>query len=64
MPKMKSHRGAAKRFRRRNSGKIRRGKSTATHNLAKKSSKRKMHLRRSGEVHEADRARVEKMLSS
>lgn len=63
MPKMKTHRGAAKRFRRRKSGSVRRGKSTATHYLTKKSSKRKLHLRRAGEIHEADRARVDRMLA-
>jgi large subunit ribosomal protein L35 len=59
---MKTHRGAAKRFRRRKSGVIRRGKSTATHNLAKKSSKRKMHLRRPSSIDKADQERVNQML--
>lgn len=62
MPKMKSHRGAAKRFRRRKGGTIRRGKATATHNLTSKSSKRKMALRKTEGVHDSDKARVEKML--
>lgn len=64
MPKMKSHRGAAKRFLKRGAGSIRRGKATATHNLSKKTSKRKMHLRRSVGVHEADQDRVNRMLVS
>ena len=62
MPKIKCHRGAAKRFGRRKSGSLRRGKSTATHNLAKKSSKRKMHLRKPATIHKADLKRVKQML--
>ena len=64
MPKMKSHRGAAKRFRKRKGGTIRRGKATATHNLTSKSSKRKMRLRSPVAVHEADMPRVSRMLQS
>ena len=64
MPKMKSHRGAAKRFRRRKSGSIRRGKARRTHMLTGKSPKRKMNLRNPGMVHEADVNRVERMLST
>ena len=64
MPKMKTHRGAAKRFRRRKSGTISRGKSTRTHLLTGKSSKRKMHLRKRTEVSEADMGRVKRMLPS
>ena len=64
MPKMKSHRGATKRFRRRNSGGIRRGKATATHNLSKKSRKRKMGLRKPGTVHKADQKRVNRMVAA
>ncbi len=62
MPKMKTHRGAAKRFKRRKSGVIGRGKSTVTHNLASKSSKRKMHLRKSTAVHKSDQNRVRRLL--
>lgn len=64
MPKMKSHRGAAKRMRVRKGGTIRRGKATATHNLTSKSSKRKMGLRKIEAVHEADKSRVKRMLST
>ena len=45
MPKLKSHRGAAKRFRRTASGKFKRGKAFKSHILTKKSSKRKRRLR-------------------
>ena len=62
MPKMKTHRGAAKRFKRRKSGVIGRKKSTVTHNLARKSSKRKMHLRKPAVVHKSDQDRVQRLL--
>ncbi len=64
MPKMKTHRGAAKRFRRRKGGSLRRGKSARTHLLTSKSSKRKMHLRRPTVIHVSDEARVKRMLPS
>ena len=44
--KMKTNRGAAKRFRVRKSGKISRGKAGSSHILTKKSRKRKRSLRR------------------
>ena len=46
MPKMKTHRGAAKRFRKTGSGKLKRGKAYRSHILTKKSSKRKRNLRK------------------
>ena len=45
MPKIKSHRGAAKRFSTTKSGKIKRGKAYKSHILTKKSTKRKRGLR-------------------
>lgn len=48
MPKMKTHRGAAKRFKVTGSGKIKRGHAGKSHILTKKSSKRKRNLRRPG----------------
>jgi len=62
VPKMKTHRGAAKRFKRRKSGVIGRKKSTVTHNLTSKSSKRKMHLRKPAVVHKSDQDRVKRLL--
>ena len=44
MPKLKTHKGAAKRFRMTGTGKIKRGHSFARHILTKKSSKRKRQL--------------------
>jgi len=47
MPKLKTHRGARKRFRFTGSGKIRRNRAFASHILTKKSAKRKRNLRKS-----------------
>lgn len=46
MPKMKTHRGAAKRFRVTKSGKVKRAKAYKSHILNKKSPKRKRNLRK------------------
>ena len=48
MPKMKSHRGAAKRFKVKKSGVIKRAKAYKSHILNKKSQKRKRNLRKAG----------------
>jgi large subunit ribosomal protein L35 len=64
MPKMKTHRGAAKRFRKTASGKIMRSKSNKQHILTKKSSKRKRRLRKSVLVASVDEKRVKQMLPS
>jgi large subunit ribosomal protein L35 len=50
MPKMKTHRGAKKRFKITGSGKVRRFKAFKSHILTKKTSKRKRRLRQSGLV--------------
>lgn len=50
MPKMKSHRGAAKRFKKTGTGKIKRAKAFKSHILTKKSSKTKRNLRKTGYV--------------
>ena len=50
MPKMKSHRGARKRFSITGSGKVKRSKAGKSHILTKKSSKRKRNLRRATTV--------------
>ena len=46
MPKMKTHRGAAKRFSLTGTGKVKRNKAYKSHILNKKSSKRKRNLRK------------------
>lgn len=45
MPKVKTHRGAAKRFSLTKSGRVKRGKAYKSHILTKKSTKRKRNLR-------------------
>ena len=62
MPKMKSHRGAAKRFSKTGSGKIRRQKAFKQHILTKKNTKRKRRLREPDLVAHADEGRVRRML--
>ncbi len=55
MPKMKTHRGSAKRFRVTGSGKIMRAKGYKSHILTKKSPKRKRNFRKETVVSEADK---------
>jgi large subunit ribosomal protein L35 len=62
MPKMKSHRGAAKRFKKTGTGKVVRMKSGKSHILTKKSRKRKRRLRQDALVSSADAKRVQLML--
>ena len=62
MPKMKTNRGAAKRFKATGSGKIRRSKAFTSHILTKKSSKRKRNLRKSGLIDAVDTKAVKRML--
>lgn len=62
MPKMKSNRGASKRFRVTASGKIKRHSSHHSHILTKKSAKRKRNLRKESLVSEADSSRVKRMI--
>lgn len=62
MPKMKTNRGAAKRFSRTASGDFKRGQSHRRHILTKKSTKRKRHLRADALVNPADKASIRRML--
>ena len=62
MPKMKTNRGAAKRFRKTGSGGFKRGKSHRRHILTKKSTKRKRHLRDDAQVHDNDQKMLVRML--
>ncbi len=62
MPKMKSKRGAAKRFKVRPGGSIKRSRAYMRHILTKKSTKRKRHLRGTSGVHETNVAAVRAML--
>ena len=62
MPKMKSHRGAAKRFRVQGSGGIKRSRAFLRHILTKKSTKRKRHLRGTRRVDASDLHAIKSML--
>lgn len=62
MPKLKTHKGAAKRFRLTATGKIKRGHSHARHILTKKTNKRKRLLDIDALVSPSDQKRVEAML--
>jgi large subunit ribosomal protein L35 len=62
MPKLKTHKGAAKRVRLTATGKIKRGHSHARHILTKKSNKRKRHLDIDTLVSKADSKRILEML--
>lgn len=62
MPKIKTHRGAAKRLSMTGTGKIKRNKAFKQHILTKKSQKRKRNMRHAGLVAAVDVAAVRKML--
>ena len=62
MPKLKTNRGAAKRFKRTASGKFKRSQSHLNHILTKKTTRRKRHLRAALLVDPADHIAVKKML--
>ena len=62
MPKMKTHSGAAKRFKKTGSGKFKRGQSKMRHILTSKSVKTKRHLRQITLVSVADTPKVARML--
>lgn len=62
MPKLKTHRGAAKRFKKTGTGKFKRNKAYMSHLLTHKSSKRTKLLRRSGMVDATNLDAVRKML--
>ncbi len=62
MPKLKTHKGAAKRFRMTATGKIKRGKAHARHILTKKTTKRKRNLDIDTLVAKADEKLVREML--
>lgn len=62
MPKLKTHKGAQKRFKKTGSGKFKRGCSHQRHILTHKSSKRKRQLDMGGMVDKSDLGRVRAML--
>lgn len=62
MPKIKTNRSAAKRFRTTASGKVRRQKAFSSHILTKKNRKRKRRLRKLGLASNDDLGRIRKLL--
>jgi len=62
MPKLKTHRGAAKRFKKTASGKIKRSNAFKSHILTKKTTKRKRALDMPGLVSKADQKNVAAMI--
>lgn len=62
MPKMKTNRAAAKRFRKTGGSKIKRGTAYRRHILTSKSPKRKRQLRKGHYVAAVDAPRVERLL--
>ncbi|MDO9080507.1 MAG: 50S ribosomal protein L35 [Desulfuromonadales bacterium] len=62
MPKIKTNRGAAKRFRKTGTGKIRRNKAFTSHILTSKSTKRKRDLRQSTVVAKADERNIRELI--
>jgi large subunit ribosomal protein L35 len=64
MPKMKTHRGAAKRFRKTAKGRVKRWQAFTSHMFTGKSPKRKRQLRQSELVSKADEKRVKRLLAS
>jgi large subunit ribosomal protein L35 len=64
MPKVKTHSGAKKRFRKTGTGRIRGRHAFTSHNLGKKSAKRKRRLGRPTEVAKSDRHEVSRLLAN
>lgn len=64
MPKMKSKRGARKRFKVTGKGKVRRRQAFKSHILTKKTAKRKRHLRKGVIASSADESRIKRLLLS
>jgi large subunit ribosomal protein L35 len=63
MPKMKTHRGAAKRFKKTGSGKLKRSHAFTSHLFGNKSQKQKRKLRKASVVSSGDYKRIRSMLT-
>ena len=62
MPKLKTHRGAAKRFSLTANGKVKRSKAFASHILTKKTTKRKRAFRKSALVNSANERAIKRLI--
>ncbi|KQL48600.1 50S ribosomal protein L35 [Brevibacillus choshinensis] len=63
MPKMKTNKAAAKRFKKTGSGQLKRDRAFGSHLFANKSTKAKRHLRKASLVSKGDQKRMEQMLT-
>ncbi|MCD4691237.1 50S ribosomal protein L35 [bacterium] len=64
MPKIKTHKGAAKRFKRTASGKLKRNKAYTGHFFIRKSSSQKRNLRKPGYLSPGDKKRIDRLMPS
>ena len=62
MPKLKTHSGAAKRFKKTGTGKVKRGHAFARHILTSKTTKKKRHLDQDTMMDKADEKKVKRMI--
>ena len=62
MPKIKTHKGSAKRFGVTKNGKIKRGKAYRSHILTKKTTKRKRNLRKGGYIAACEAANIRNLI--
>ena len=62
MPKMKTHRGLAKRVKKSGSGKLKRGHAYTSHRFHGKTKKQRRHLAKSALVSNSDYKRIKQML--
>ena len=62
MPKIKTHRGAAKRFNLTKSGKIKRAKAFKSHILTKKETKRLRGLRQTGYIAQCEAKKIRELI--
>ena len=62
MPKLKTHSGASKRFKKTGTGKVKRGHAFARHILTSKNSKRKRQLDKDTMMDKSDTAKVKRMI--
>jgi large subunit ribosomal protein L35 len=62
MPKLKTHKGAAKRFRKTASGRVKRGHAFTRHILTSKATKQKRQLDKNTMVSKADQAKIKRMI--
>ncbi|AQS52743.1 50S ribosomal protein L35 [Jeotgalibaca dankookensis] len=63
MPKQKTHRGSAKRFKRTGNGGLKRFRAFTSHRFHGKTKKQRRHLRQPAMVHKSDMKRISQQLS-